>query len=109
MFKTRSNHKELLDAEDIPEKDLEINLKELHVINKRLGGYSVTINALKKIITPGKDLVLVDIGCGGGDTLKEIARYFQDPHLRLFGIDIKPYCIEYSRRNTKARGITFIC
>src|SRR5688572_1031261 len=99
MFDIRSDKKELLDEEHIPEEDLALNLKELHIINKFLGGYTVSVKALKKFVTRDKPIVLADIGCGGGDTLKEIAKYFSGSQLQLYGIDIKSFCVEYSKKN----------
>ena len=72
MFKHRSHTKELLDG-DVVKKDLINNLKELHLINKLLGGYNISISAFKKINLAGK--TIVDIGSGGGDMLYQIYKY----------------------------------
>ena len=111
MFKNRSDKKELLDQENIPEIDLYLNLKELNVINNLLGGYSITFNALNKILDKNKSYTLVDIGSGGGDTLKEIHRWAakHDYNLKLFGIDLKQSCINYSNSNQINQNLTFIC
>lgn len=111
MFKSRSTKKELLDAEDIPESDLFTNLRELDFINNYLGGYGVTFAALKKILHPEKTYTLVDIGSGGGDTLKRInswAKSINNP-IRLFGIDIKSVCVRYSQVNKPDDDIQFFC
>lgn len=112
MFKTRSQTKELLDSEDIAEKDLVRNLKELNTINRYLGGYQVSLNALKKVLRKRKTLKVVDIGCGGGDTLKRLHIWSRKHQLsvKLAGVDLKPECIAYSRENNLATpGIEFIC
>ncbi len=111
MFKNRSDKKELLDGEDIPEKDLFQNLKELNTINDLLGGYKISFNALEKILKPNKETVIVDIGSGGGDTLKQIYNWNKTKKydLKLFGIDLKPSCIHYSETNHSNQEITFIC
>lgn len=111
MFKQRSDKKELLDAENIPEKDLFINLKELHVINKYLGGYQISKNALKSILDKNKTYSILDIGSGGGDTLKEIFRWGNKNkyNLNLFGLDLKQSCINYSLINSPINEIQFIC
>jgi 2-polyprenyl-3-methyl-5-hydroxy-6-metoxy-1,4-benzoquinol methylase len=112
MFKSRSNKKELLDADVIPEQDLILNLRELHTINARLGGYAVTLSALNKVIQSGRTMTLVDIGCGGGDTLKEIERWSLKNNfsLQLNGVDLKEVCISYSKINVgTASAIHFIC
>lgn len=111
MLKNRSQQKELLDADDIPTADLFQNLKELDRINTLLGGYDITFSALKKIIKPDKPYTLIDIGCGGGDTLKHIKKWQirKDLTLNLIGIDLKPVCIEYANQQNPAQNIRYIC
>jgi len=111
MLKYRSYTKELLDGDNIPEKDLFLNLKELDTINKLLGGYNISLSALNKIIQPNESYRLVDIGCGGGDTLKHIYTWTErsKKNIALVGIDIKPVCIEYATENTKDLPIEYIC
>jgi 2-polyprenyl-3-methyl-5-hydroxy-6-metoxy-1,4-benzoquinol methylase len=111
MFKQRSDKKELLDAENIREKDLFINLKELHVINKYLGGYQISKNALKSILNKDETYSILDIGSGGGDTLKEIYNWgIKNKYtLNLYGLDLKQSCINYSLLNSPINGIQFIC
>ena len=77
MLENRSLQKELLDAEGIPAADLFQNLRELDRINTLLGGYNITFSALKKVVQPDQGYILIDIGCGGGDTLKHIAKWRQ--------------------------------
>jgi ubiquinone/menaquinone biosynthesis C-methylase UbiE len=111
MFKTRSDKKELLDSDTIPEMDLFQNLKELDFINNWLGGYNITFNALKKIIKTNKSYTLVDIGSGGGDTLKRIFDWSKknNYNLKLVGIDLKQACVNYSLINNPNKHIQFIC
>jgi 2-polyprenyl-3-methyl-5-hydroxy-6-metoxy-1,4-benzoquinol methylase len=111
MFKYRSEQKELLDDDNIPTADLFQNLKELDIINTLLGGYDITFSALKKIIQPHKTYTLIDIGCGGGDTLKHIKKWQtrKDLNLKLIGIDLKPVCIEYANQQNPAQNIRYIC
>jgi SAM-dependent methyltransferase len=111
MLKHRSLQKELLDADDIPTADLYQNLKELDRINTLLGGYDITFSALKKIIKPNKSYTLIDIGCGGGDTLKHIKKWQlrKNLDLKLIGIDLKPVCIEYAFQQKDSENIRFIC
>ena len=102
----RSYQKELLDADDIPTADLFQNLKELDRINTLLGGYNITFSALKKIVKPDTAYTLIDIGCGGGDTLKHIKRWQlrKKMNLKLIGIDLKPVCIEYANRQNNGEN-----
>ncbi len=111
MLKYRSAQKELLDGDAIPVADLYQNLKELDTINTLLGGYTISLSALNKVLQKNKKYVLVDIGCGGGDTLKHIYTWNKKANkaLTLIGIDIKPVCIEYAQANTSGLPIRYIC
>jgi len=110
MTKSRSLKKELLDGDHIPQQDLFRNLKELDIINHLLGGYTISYSALKTVLTENKEYVFVDIGCGGGDTLKRIQNWNKKSpfKIKLYGIDIKPICIEYANQ-TNDHSIQFIC
>lgn len=110
MFKHRSNKKELLDGNEMSNVDLFQNLRELHFINKHLGGYKISLKALQRFIKPNQSYILVDIGSGGGDTLKQIYRWSESRklNLRLIGIDLKSVCIEYSSKNKPNSCIEFV-
>ncbi|MDQ6481522.1 methyltransferase domain-containing protein [Dyadobacter sp. LHD-138] len=111
MFKNRSQKKELLDQENIPEQDLFQNLRELDFINHWLGGYDISFAGLKKLIEPERKYTFVDIGCGGGDTLKRIKKWRAKKgyHIDLHGVDLKLVCIRYAENNPENDGINFIC
>ena len=111
MFRHRSLQKELLDRDDIPSADLFQNLRELDFINHWLGGYDISFAALKRVLQKGRSYTLVDIGCGGGDTLKRIAQWNRKAGftLDLYGVDLKPDCIAYAEENLQDSGVTLIC
>jgi 2-polyprenyl-3-methyl-5-hydroxy-6-metoxy-1,4-benzoquinol methylase len=111
MFRFRSMQKELLDSEDIPAAELFRNLRELDFINHWLGGYQITFGALKKVLKRGRKSHLVDIGSGGGDTLKRISKWNEKQcyALDLSGVDIKPVCIQYAESNQTDKAIRFFC
>jgi 2-polyprenyl-3-methyl-5-hydroxy-6-metoxy-1,4-benzoquinol methylase len=111
MFKERSKKKELLDADFIPEQDLYQNLRELDVINALLGGYKMTFDALKKVLKKDTQYTIVDIGCGGGDTLKRIYNWNKNQkfNLNLFGIDLKQTCVNYAFNVNSNSQLNFIC
>lgn len=111
MFRHRSLQKELLDRDDIPPADLFQNLRELDFINHWLGGYDISFAALKRVLQKGRRYTLVDIGCGGGDTLKRIAHWNRKAgfSLDLYGIDLKSDCIAYAEENLQDSRVTLIC
>ncbi len=104
MFKERSNKKELLDELSIEKLLLFQNLKELEFINKYLGGHAISINGLEQLLTnKTKTYNIIDIGCGGGDSAKAIARWSKSKSFRIniSGIDLKEDCIEFAQNNCK--------
>lgn len=112
-FSQRSYQKELLDQPDIPFEDIKRNMQELEFINRWLGGHTITLQGLQFIlrsIPPEENIQIVEIGCGGGDNLKEIKNYCKrkDIQPRLTGIDINPECIEFSKSKKENEGIEFI-
>ncbi|SMO37641.1 methyltransferase domain-containing protein [Solitalea koreensis] len=100
----RSSQLELLDAENIPYADLAQNLKELETINHYLGGHSITIKGLQRLISDvNHTYAILDIGSGGGDTLKAIAQFGRKSGLKfkLIGVDLKEEAIQYAAENCK--------
>lgn len=106
MFRNRSYEKELLDETYIPTEALHRNLYELDVINSLLGGHAISIAGIKKVMARNntQSLSILDIGCGGGDNLRAISKYFSKTKhsLTLTGADLKPDCISYARAHSKA-------
>ena len=104
MFNQRSNKKEFLDELDIQKELLFQNLKELEFINKYLGGHSISIQGINEVVIDrSKKYNIIDIGCGGGDSLKAIAAWSIDKNIKinLTGIDLKQDCIDYAKSNCK--------
>lgn len=104
-FAQRSFQKELLDEDNIPFEALQQNLRELEFINVWLGGHAVTVAGLSQLM---KDrtmtYTLLDVGSGGGDTLRFIARWAKRKGLkvRLIGLDYKQEAIDYARVQSSA-------
>ena len=111
----RSYQKELLDRDDIPFNDIKRNMQELNFINTYLGGHSITIAGFKKIISDspsiGREKILIcEIGCGGGDNLKAIARWCEKNNVNVsfIGIDINADCIQVANAACKDLEAEFI-
>jgi 2-polyprenyl-3-methyl-5-hydroxy-6-metoxy-1,4-benzoquinol methylase len=98
----RSYQKELLDGDDIPFEDIARNMKELNFINTYLGGHTITLYGMKKLIdarqSRDRALIICEIGCGGGDNLNVISKWGKRNNIKLrtIGIDINPDCIGYA-------------
>ena len=76
--KQRTNKEEIMDDFSIGGDLLRDTLDKLENINRWLGGNKVTLLGLKKILqNQPKDKIytIVDIGCGHGDILRDIAKF----------------------------------
>jgi ubiquinone/menaquinone biosynthesis C-methylase UbiE len=110
----RSYEKELLDRNDIPFEDIKRNMQELDFINRKLGGHDITLDGIVALITDqmafNTKLIVVEIGCGGGDNLRAIRNWAERIRfpVQLKGIDINPECIAYAKQQKRNRGIEFV-
>lgn len=111
-LKERSRKEELLDQPNISTKDLYQNLHELDVINRLLGGHSATLKGIKKIIgnNTNRTWRIIDLGCGGGDSLRAIAKWAEKQNLKveLTGVDLLEDAISYAKANSEGFNIDFI-
>ncbi len=112
-FSQRSPQKELLDSDNIPFADIQRNMKELAFINTYLGGHAITIDGVKRLVDKNQGespLVICEIGCGGGDNIRAIARWCKRKKIKaaFIGIDINPECIEVARQNVSALSCSLI-
>ena len=87
--------------------DLRQTLDELETINTWLGGYQPVLDALRRLrprLATGQPLRLADLGSGGGDTLRHIARWARQKAIfvQLTGIDANPFMLEYAAAKSQA-------
>ena len=82
--KNRTDKEELMDDFSIGGDLLRDTLDKLENINRWLGGNVVTVKSLKKILKEHlkeQELTLVDIGCGHGDILRDVAKFWKKERL----------------------------
>ena len=97
-LKKRSYKKELLDQDEIPFEDIKQNLKELNTINTLLGGHSITLAGIKKLLPASNEPIhIVEIGCGGGDNLAYLKNKLKGD-FKFTGIDLKDTCIAFAKK-----------
>ncbi|WP_204344571.1 methyltransferase domain-containing protein [Psychroserpens algicola] len=104
--KYRSDQQEIMDDLSYDGPILLDALDKLAKINQWLGGNAVTINGLKKVLKnhPKSELVtIIDLGCGGGDMLRDVSRFGKRHGYRfqLIGIDANPNTISYAESQSK--------
>ena len=105
-FAHRSVEFEMMDDLNCSGTLVDQTLRELEIINRLLGGNSITLDGIKKLLKGSglkeKVLEIADLGCGGGDMLKVVARWARQSGtaVRLVGIDANPAIVLYARGNS---------
>ncbi|WP_282087131.1 methyltransferase domain-containing protein [Aquimarina algiphila] len=99
----RSNELELMDDPEVEDKALETALSDISKVNKLLGGNSITIRAVHKLIEDtdsSQQLTILDLGCGDGEMLRSIAKSLRKKkrNVKLIGIDLSEKCLTYARK-----------
>lgn len=100
--KQRTDKEEIMDDFSIGGDLLRDTLDKLENINRWLGGNSVTIVGLKKILknqSKNQEITIVDIGCGHGDILRDVAKFGRKEHykFKLIGVDANATAIDYAK------------
>tara|TARA_B110001450_G_scaffold82546_1_gene78421 strand:+ start:3508 stop:4218 length:711 start_codon:yes stop_codon:yes gene_type:complete len=100
--KQRTDKEELMDDFSIGGDLLRDTLDKLENINRWLGGNKVTLWGLKRILKnhpKEQEVSIVDIGCGHGDILRDIAKFGRKKgyKMRLLGVDANPTAIVYAK------------
>ena len=102
----RSSETEIMDDFTIKGTLFRDTLDKIEIINRFLGGNSVTIKGLEKILknqSKNKSITILDLGCGNGDILRDIAKYGRRNNysFKLIGIDANFAAIEYAKELSK--------
>ena len=108
-FSERALEEEKMDDLDLAGPALYKALNELTMINRYLGGYSATIGGLKRMQKRGlikknsAQLRILDAGCGGGDTLRHIAKWArkEEIDIKLIGLDANAYTLAYAKKHSQ--------
>lgn len=110
-LRQRSYQKELMDRDDIPFDAMAQTLKELNIINTRLGGHAITLQGIKKLHNGSSPLVICEIGCGGGDNLVAIHQYCLRKNIpvEFIGIDMNAECIAFAKQQNPQLPCQWIC
>jgi 2-polyprenyl-3-methyl-5-hydroxy-6-metoxy-1,4-benzoquinol methylase len=99
--KQRTDKEELMDDFSIGGDLLRDTLDKLEHINRWLGGNKVTLIGLRSLLkhhSKEQEITIVDIGCGHGDILRDVAKFGRKNgfKFKLLGVDANPTAIAYA-------------
>lgn len=102
----RSHAIEIMDDFDLNGDILLKTLDQIALINKLLGGNSITLNGVKKVLAANAKKTtyhITDLGCGNGDMLRALADYAKRKGLKfnLLGIDANEHTVQYAQKLSK--------
>ncbi|SFH86181.1 methyltransferase domain-containing protein [Halpernia frigidisoli] len=102
----RTDLEESMDDFSMDNDGLITALDDLARINKFLGGNSVTIEGIEKLLKnyqKSETITILDFGCGDGEMLRQVADYGkrQNINFNLIGIDANAATIRYAENNSK--------
>lgn len=107
-FSKRSYEPEIMDDLDMVGDELAVTLRQIANVNRWLGGTSVALSGIKKILRQNKNqnttLKIIDIGCGGGEILRAIADWGRKNNLKmeLTGLDANQFTVDFAKSESKS-------
>lgn len=105
--KVRSEAQEIMDDFSLEGKLLRDTFDKLELINRLLGGNRVTVEGVARILsnrTKDKPIRIVDLGCGHGDILRDVAKFGRKKgyQFELLGVDANTDAIAYANELSEA-------
>lgn len=99
---TRTDLPEIMDDWSMEGAELRDTLDQIASINKLLGGNSITLQGVQKLlmrVPKTEEITIVDLGCGNGDMLRMLSDYANknEWNFKLIGVDANPDAICYAR------------
>jgi len=113
--KHRTGQTEIMDDFLLAGEELRVTLDRISKINQFLGGNSITLDGVKKLLSRADKngtITIVDIGCGNGEMLRMLSDYGDKNKidLNMMGIDANDYTVNYARTLSKDyANISYLC
>jgi len=104
--KYRSQQTEIIDNLDFRGKEMANVLGDLKTVNKWLGGNSISIDGIEKLLKGHQKrnkVTVLDIGCGDGELLRKCALYAKKNNLdfECIGIDFNGNILNYAENQSE--------
>lgn len=113
--KYRSTQEEIMDDFQLQGEEMKSVLNDLKTVNSLLGGTSITLYGVKKLLknrSKDQKITIVDYGCGDGEILRKCAAWGtkNNLQLKLIGLDANESIIEEAKkRSIDFKNCTFKC
>ena len=112
-FTRRSKVEEHMDNPNLDKESYKKAYRDINQCNTLLGGTTITLKAIRKLIKrhPKKSYTILDMGCGDGHMLRTVAKYFEneDFNLELVGVDLRDDVIAIATESSLGfQNITFV-
>lgn len=106
-FTQRSNTGEWMDEQEVSFSIFDDCLSQLELINRCTFAYRPTLRWLAGMIRNlplAQPLTILDVGCGGGDMLRQIWRWAEQEGIsvNLIGVDINPFSKQSAEKRMPA-------
>jgi len=110
-FYQRKNTPEIIDGNEYTVHEYLQWLKQLSVVNHLTQSCRFTVQNIEQLLKTTKTtqaITLLDLGCGGGDTIIEILRWNHKKKypLRVMGLDNNPHCLDFLNKRLKQENLT---
>ncbi|MFS4468260.1 methyltransferase domain-containing protein [Maribacter sp. 2210JD10-5] len=100
-LRSRSEQEELMDDFQGTSAELKIVLDDINRVNRILGGNSITLDAVFRMISENnlESYTILDVGCAEGTMLRELAKEARkrNIHVKLIGIDLNEDALEIAK------------
>lgn len=102
--KKRSREKEIMDDLEMQGRELEKTLLDLDKVNRWLGGNKITLNGVQRLLKNrsfDRPLKIIDVGCGNGSILKQVAQWGRSNgiEMQLIGVDANSNAMSIAEKN----------
>lgn len=103
--KYRSAQTEIMDDLDFQGVEMKNLLKDLKVVNKWLGGNTITIDGINKLLqdhSKAEKVTILDIGCGDGELLRKCADFGNQNNFNFncIGLDFNENILTYAKESS---------